>query len=122
MKKETIIDNCQRLLNFFKNKSIDLQIKNSQLNPNGLLDIYSRLLDVSGCNSTGNSILFIPDKDEFMYFQEQAAKLDGFVVANNIKLTADFHKLHPELIDAIIVNPPTFKFERNGYYWTVINK
>lgn len=124
MTKETILENCQRVLFFLKNKPDEMEeVKNDDLNPLGLLKHYGLILDINGCFRNGASILYLPNKEEFEEFRNYAALnfKDSFKERNNQE---EYNKLleHIPNGDFGVISPSKFMFEYDGYYWEVENK
>lgn len=99
--EEAIIDNCKRLLAFLKEQSpFSIMDKITEYSPSGLIDLYSRILDINGAPVSGWSILYLTGNDynEMEYYCRN--RCDGY-------------KAH---------SPKMFFFSALGYNWTVINK
>lgn len=122
MTKETIVDNCRRLLSFMKTKQVDLPIRDEELNPMGLLHWYARCLDVNGCYKAGTSILFIKDKEEFKELKDHAAlNFENFLERHIADVKEEMKKFLPNM-DFEVFDIPKFTFDWNGYHWEVENR
>lgn len=125
MKRETILENCQRLIDFIGKKSINLPIKEDELNAAGIVKWYSRILDIEGMPASGVSLLIFKNKDEFDELMEYA-KLKCSETFTPVKkmdeAIGNFKENHPELanIGAEILssrNCNVFRFQDMGYNW-----
>lgn len=116
MQKETILENCQRLLTFLKDEINNPIITNDILPAIELLNHYEVILDVNGCQSKGLSVLYIKDKKEFEELK---------IVASEIGVeTFKEHNNQGDILSQILskIYPPKFSFLYNGYYWSVENR
>jgi hypothetical protein len=122
MTKETIIENCHRLLCFMKTKQVNLTVKDDELNSMGLLRWYERCLDVNGCHNAGTSILFIKDKDEFKELKNYASlNFDNYLERHISDVKKALKKKLPDM-DFEVFDIPKFTFDWNGYHWEVENR
>lgn len=121
MTKETIIENCQRLLSFLKINTNDLII--DDISPKGFLDCYSKLLDINGCENKGHSIFFIPNWDEFKEFREYVSNeykgsFNNIIENTELKIIVDDSIGKEYILKAYAI----FSFQYDGFYWDVTNK
>lgn len=96
MTEDSIIKNVKRILFFFKEDKMPDIIDYSE---KGLLDLYSRILDVNGASVSGLSVLYLTGSDykEMLWFCR--SHCDDFMDSEN-----------------------SFRFSFYGYNWTVLNK
>ena len=120
MKKETILENCQRILSFKKRSGGIPIITDESLPAIELLNNYEAILDVNGCPSRGVSVLYIKDEKEFEELKIVASEVDveTFKEHNNEMGGLD--------IESLGIPPDMyikkFSFLYNGYYWEVENR
>lgn len=103
MLRDVIIENCRRLLAFFKDndKYADHALGND-VSYAGLLKIYGRLLDIYGAPRSYMSRLYIPST-HYDDFVDYAEKLDNFKVVS-----------WPDIV--------AVSFDYDGYNWVVEKK
>lgn len=101
MTVETVVENCNRLCAFLKDKTrYDKEEVIAYTSPKGFLDLYGRILDYHGAPKTGWSWLYLTGADY--------VEMDGFCKENC-----------PAYHDN---NGVSFGFEFVGYKWYVNNK
>jgi len=103
MTRETIIENCRRLLAFFK--SNDLYTDNSftgEISCSGLLKAYARILDYAGAPASFMSRLYLTGI-EYEEFVKYAESLNTYKVVSWPDVTA-------------------ITFDYDGYKWVVEKK
>ena len=107
MTKESIIKNLKRLISFYENDDYLSGIKFIET-PSGLLDTYSRILDVNGAPRSGLSILYLFGNDfsEMKTWAEKEAEDFKFFDSNRVGF----------------ILPQYFSFSYSGYYWVVYQK
>jgi hypothetical protein len=100
--EEAIIDNCNRLLAFLKAPSpFSIMDKISEYSPAGLIDLYSRILDINGAPVSGWSFLYLTGQDYKEMEYHCMTRCEDYKQHNAEKM---------------------FYFSALGYNWTVINK
>lgn len=123
MTKETIIDNCNRLMAFYKQKPISGHQINETPSCQDLIVWHGRCLDINGAPRMNLSVLYIPIKEEFEEFKSYCK--DGFgegFVEHNSRPVSDEVKKEVEKIGGAIMPIPYFHFKHDGYYWEVLNR
>jgi hypothetical protein len=110
MTRDAIIENCRRLLSFFKDedKYGDHQLILQDLNHkeaiscSGLLRSYGKILDYYGAPSSYMARLYLSDED-YSEFAEYAQTTKNFSELRRLRVTA-------------------ISFSIDGYHWIVENK
>lgn len=122
MTKETIIENCQRLKDFYRETigSNEAMMKGIEMSASGLLYCYGRILDYNGAWKAGMSLLFL-DSEEYEEMKAFAKGCEEFEDADvlSAKATEQVKKeVHPEAVAWCNY----FKFNHNGYQWIIKKK
>jgi len=120
MTKETIFENCQRLLTFLKDEKNIPIITDNILPPIELLNHYELILDVNGCPSKGLSVLYIKDKKEFEELKTVASEIGVETFKEYNKQMDILDTNYSQILSEIY--HPKFSFLHNGYYWEVENR
>jgi hypothetical protein len=122
MKKESVIENCERLRAFLKDEYPNKYEgnKNGDFTPKYLLDIYGRILDVHGCPQSGLSKLFLSHED-YSEMEDWAVKNLEPHIYTHIKET----KTEPlqfggnEIGTIPVLKIACIGFVYNGYQWYI---
>jgi hypothetical protein len=122
MTKETIIENCQRLKDFYRETigTNESMMKDIPISPEGLLYCYGRILDYNGAWKSGMSLLFL-DEGEYNEMKAFTKTFDGFKDSDILSAEATKKvktEVHPEA--AAWCN--WFGFNHYGYHWVVKKK
>ena len=116
MDKQTILDNCKRVMIFFKLP--DVVEMNISDNPTtiDLLQWYGRVLDVVGAEPRGVSLIYLPNENEYQEVREHC----------RLNFADTFNDFIDNYIDHLPSGVMKYKskritFQYYGYYWTIIN-
>lgn len=103
MLRDVIIENCRRLISFFKDndKYADHWLVREVSYP-GLLDSYGRLLDIYGAPASYMSRIYIPS-EHYQGFVDYAERLSNYKVLD-----------WPDVV--------AISFDHDGYNWLVQKK
>lgn len=124
MTKETILENCQRIMSFYgetANVMGWITESTAEFNTTDLLKWYSRCLDVNGCPSSGVSLILLKDKGEY----NEALNHCRLNFSDSFTDRVDSEV--PEILkqqfgEKVPTFPARFYFKHNGYNWEIINK